>query len=280
MRSFSHPNILRLIEVLHLPSTDDVYLVLEYAANGCLGAFLDRGQQLCVHSILSILKQLLSALKCLHQAGIVHQDIKPWNILIDGQGRAILADFGIGHSFGSASMVVGSPAYCAPEAFDDDEDCDRLPEKEDIWALGVTLYQLLFGRLPFVGESMYEIVNVIKEEGVQIPEEADQEISEILAGMLTVDPSERWGIDELLEHPVVAGASDRASELPPVPLPRMRQGEVREIRANVCPRDFSFSDALLLTCRRASFGGVDGHRGPGLLRTKSAPPEAVPEYRD
>jgi serine/threonine-protein kinase 11 len=278
MRSFSHPNILKLIEVLHLPNTDEAYLVLEYAAKGCLGAFLDRRQPISIPSILSILKQLATALKCLHDSGIVHQDIKPWNILMDGEGRAILADFGIGHTFGSASMVVGSPAYQAPEALDDsyceDDPCESMPDKEDVWALGVTFYQLLFQDLPFAGETLFEIVNVINQVGLKIPEETDRGLAEILTGMLTVDPRERWGIPELLAHPAIATAADRAKDLPPVPSTRMIDGDPQKFLANVCPRDTSFSDLVHLSVRRSSFGGTDAQPPPrplALPRTKSAP---------
>jgi serine/threonine protein kinase len=239
MRSFSHPNILKLIEVLHRPSTDEAYLVLEYAGKGCLGGFLDRQQPITVPSILSILKQLARALKCLHESGIAHQDIKPWNILIDEDGRAILADFGIGHTFGSACMVVGSPAYQAPEALDDtycDEDlCDSMPDKEDVWALGVTFYQLLFQRLPFEGETLFEIVNFINEVGLKIPEETDPALAEILTGMLTIDPHRRWDIAEVLACPAVAAAADRAMDLPAVPWMPLIDGDAQTFFANVCP---------------------------------------------
>jgi serine/threonine-protein kinase 11 len=83
-------------------------------------------------SALSIVKQIARALYSIHSAGFVHQDIKPSNIVLTSEGRAVLSDFGIGHSFTSAAMVVGSPAYQAPEALDDAEDgFEAEPEKED-----------------------------------------------------------------------------------------------------------------------------------------------------
>jgi serine/threonine protein kinase len=113
IRRFHHPNILSLIEVLHDRSNNEVFLVLEYAALGSLGGYLDRGDHLTRDLILAIVRQILDALRYLHDSGFVHQDIKPHNILLHADGRAVLGDLGIGHSFQSAGMVVGSPAFQA-----------------------------------------------------------------------------------------------------------------------------------------------------------------------
>jgi serine/threonine-protein kinase 11 len=243
MRQFSHPNIIRLVEVLHIPSTDEAFLVLEYAENGCLGSFLERNQSFSIAAILSILKQMLSAVKYLHDSGYVHQDIKPWNILLAADGRAILADFGIAHSFGSASMVVGSPAYQAPEALDEAyctglEDCENAPQQEDVWALGVTFYELLFQRLPFVGTNLYEIVSSIQNEPLMIPEGTAPMVSDLLNGMLTIDPAKRVKIDDLIRHPLIVNAPDRVAELPPVPPLSFYGGPPIELQAVICPIDF------------------------------------------
>jgi serine/threonine protein kinase len=204
--------------------------------------------------------------------GYVHQDIKPGNILIDEHGRAILADFGIGHSFMSASMVVGPPAYQAlDDGYCDDDSVDAVPQKEDLWALGVTFFQLLFQRLLFVGESLFEIVNVIQSEGLKIPEGIDQEIAEVLTELLTLDRARRWAIDELLAHPVIAGAAGRAKDLPPVPSPSLRDSEVCETEATVCADTLPLSDAVGSIRRRSSFCATAAKCSTGLTRTKSAP---------
>jgi serine/threonine protein kinase len=90
---------------------DEVYLVLEHAAAGSLTGFVDWGQRLSVPSTLSVIKYISRAVQFLHENCYMHHDIKPANILLDRTGGAILVDFGIGHSFTSASMVLGSPAY-------------------------------------------------------------------------------------------------------------------------------------------------------------------------
>jgi [calcium/calmodulin-dependent protein kinase] kinase len=260
MRMFRHPNILKLIEVLHLPAINEVYMVLEYADNGCLEGLIGCSHRLPFHSIMSIIKQIAQALKYLHDAGYVHQDIKPSNILLTKEGRAILADFGIGHSFVSSVMVVGSPAYQAPEALNDsygdeseiEPEPGAGPQKEDVWALGITLYQMLFLELPFVGENLFEVVNAIKQQPLKIPEDVDPLLVNLLKGMINVDPSKRFSVEEILEHPLVANANPLASDLPIAPLPKQRSGEVQIFKAETCPETASFADIALAVRRRSS----------------------------
>jgi serine/threonine-protein kinase 11 len=264
MRMFVHPNILRLHEVLHVRSCDEVFLVLEYADKGSLGAVIERGHQLSHSDIFSILKQVVGAIKHLHDAGYVHQDIKPCNILLDLTGRAILGDFGVGHSFQSAGMVVGTPAYQAPEALDDsyasDEEAPDVPQKEDIWALGVTLYQLLFRRLPFLGSSLFEIVNTIREQPLVVPPGTDDAVERLLRGMLMVDPTDRLAIEDVLAHPLVRGAADRAAGLPPVPAPRAREGTIVELVGEVIGDGISIADLTMAVPRRSSYAAYDRQR--------------------
>lgn len=286
MRGFKHSNILKLKEALHNTTTHEAYLILEYAEKGSLGAFVERGDRLSHEAIFSIMKQVALAIKYLHEHGHVHQDIKPWNILLDGQGRALLADFGIGHSFQSAGMVVGSPAFQAPEALDDaygyeeEEDAtdysqsDAGPTKEDIWALGVTLYQLLFLKLPFLGSNLYEIVNYIKENPLEIPEGTNPDVVDLLHSMLNVNPAKRISIDDLLANELIANASDYASDLPDVPKPKIIEGERIRSEAIVCPPDYSFVSVSMTIQRRLSF--INAPYGSGSLNNKPFYPTSIP----
>jgi serine/threonine-protein kinase 11 len=261
IRKLRHPNILQLVEVLHDDVASEVYLVLEYAKKGSLGGFVSRGQSLSHDAILAIIRQIALALKYLHGLGYVHQDIKPGNVLIDENGRAMLADFGIGHTFASAAMVVGSPAFQAPEALDDhyiDADVgEGSPQKEDVWALGVTLYQLLFLRLPYFGNNLYEVVSDILQRPLEIPADVEPEIADLLRGMLSVNPAQRFGIDDLLANPLLS--TDRPYDLPPSPEPVMKDGPVVPCRAHPCAEGFSFASLAVHAPRRFSqkrFGEV------------------------
>lgn len=339
MRTFNYKNILKLYEVLHVEATHYAYLVLEYAEKGSLGALLEKDVHFTHRSVFSIMKQILGALKHLHDSGFVHQDIKPGNILIDENGRAILADFGIGHSFQSAAMVVGSPAFQAPECLDDsssddeaevdednkqesiqnknihnkvDEFADLDPKKEDVWSLGVTLYQLLFNKLPFEGDNLFEIVQYIKSSNLHFPPGTDNDIIFLIKGMLTVDPSKRFSVDDVMNCPLISQADDLASEIVNIPdsqdIPNIdslieattnnpinskstcysvndvsvlkKPGSyqiqkyrtfpnlngVEQIKAIVCPKDYSFASIAMsiqrrLSCMNAPYS-PDFHRRP------------------
>jgi serine/threonine protein kinase len=157
-------------------------------------------------------------------------------------------------------MVVGSPAFQAPEALADpylsDDESDSSaegPQKEDIWALGVTLYQLLFLKFPFIGDNLYEVVNCIKEHPVVIPRDCDPRVAELLRRMLTVDPGKRIGVDELRQNPLIADAPDLAEGLPEVPAPSMKDGEIVELEAKICDDGYSFASTPLLVPRRSSY---------------------------
>lgn len=212
IRKMRHPNIIQLHEVLHDEDRDFVYLVLDFANFGSLDAFLRRsssespnGRAVDIRVIRMVFSQVLAAVQYLHSQGIVHQDIKPSNILLCADGRAFLSDFGVGHSFQSTAMVVGSPGYQAPEVLSEVEDADGNPALEDVWSLGVTFYQALFGRLPFVGETVFEVVQDIRSRPLVIPDGTDPEVVKLLRGMLCPDPKKRMTVDDVAASDFFAG---------------------------------------------------------------------------
>ena len=200
MRRYQHNNILKLHEVLHDKKNDVVYLIIDYADCGSLEDLISNPIPLDDAIVRSIFFQVLQALKYLHSSGMVHQDIKPSNILVNSDGKVVLADFGVGHSFQSTEMVVGSPAYQAPEALTDGDNgiTTSNPAKEDVWSLGITLYQTEYLELPYTGENVFEIIRTIKSSPLQIPEGASPEIEDLIKGMLAVDPNLRLSVDEIL----------------------------------------------------------------------------------
>lgn len=288
MKKFHHTNIIKLYEVLYDKRDYYVYLVIEYAENGSLFRYIENNIQIPEISVCSIIKQISSALSSMHRIRYVHQDVKPGNILLCSDGRAILADFGIGHTFQSSTMVVGSPAYQAPEALDDysssdsedntpnesEENChqnegesihlfpvdestsssissapdsipkiprnhvvfnetesngdlikrasissqssaDELAQKEDVWALGVTMYQTLFLKLPFEGDNLFEIVGNIKRKNLEFPSNTSDGVKELITGMLQIDPLKRISNTEVQQTDIIKNAPDTTPFIPP-----------------------------------------------------------------
>lgn len=222
MRALKHPNIVQLYDVLYASSIDTAYMLLELAECGTLQNAITKRAIFDDKSLASIFIQVIDGLSYLHSYHIVHHDIKPSNILLFKDGSVKISDFGIGHTFQSADMVIGTPAYQAPELFIDDNDSasflaltmsdkrmphgnskliddDLLsdsfnssesveiegydPTKCDVWSLGVALYQTAYGVLPYYGSNLYEIVHNIKSTPLVIPE--TNQYSQLLPDLLT-----------------------------------------------------------------------------------------------
>jgi serine/threonine protein kinase len=116
------------------------------------------------------------------------------------------------------------------------------PQKEDVWAFGVTLYQLFFKELLFRGSTLFEIAHSIHECPLKIPEETDPAMAALLRGMLTVDPMSRLAIDDLLCNPLIRDAADRVVGLSEVPALVPRDGKVVLVHGEVCGDGYSFAD--------------------------------------
>ncbi|KAH0794823.1 CAMK family protein kinase [Histomonas meleagridis] len=290
MRNLEHKNILKLYDVFISKDRKVAFLVLEHADKGSILSLLRKGA-LTVNSIRSIMKQVASALSYMHSKGYVHQDIKPANVLMNSSGKAMLGDFGIGHSFKSAAMVMGSPAFQAPEALGTfDDEIDEIPQvedqcpqvKEDIWALGVTLYQMLFQKLPYTGENLYEIVENIREKALVIPKVSFQVPEDLIRGMLQPDPHKRYTLDQVLAHPFIRDADDFVTDFitndpPLVPQDFEENRKINNIEVIRCGSDFMFSkiaEELNMSARR--FITASEHcssYNPRVARKRLLPPE-------
>ena len=151
-QNLDHPGIQHLLPDAHLNGKGDPYMVLEYVDGQSLRSYLRHHPPLAVNEVLHIACQLVDILKYVHDQGVVHRDLKPENILITPDGQVKLADFGIAHRIGSRrltfnqlSNAVGTPDYMAPEQVRG----ERGDSRTDVYALGVVLYELLAGRVPY-----------------------------------------------------------------------------------------------------------------------------------
>lgn len=246
MRKLNHPNILTLHEVLYVEQKEIVYLVIDYADCGSLEKIIQKQWMVLNDDMIrGIFLQILNALKYLGSLGIIHEDIKPSNILISSNGKAYLSDFGVGHTTASFDMVVGSPAYQAPECFQDGVDYREMdPAKEDVWSLGVTLYQTLFGKLPFEGENVFEIVAKIKTTPLPIPDGTDPVKVSLLKGMLCINQLERFNVTRTIQHEFFMKSDGKfnADNIKQVERPKINQkAQMVQINAKVCDDSFSFA---------------------------------------
>lgn len=250
MRGLDHPNIVSLREVIHDPSGDTAYLVIEFADFGSLASLLEAGVRFDLAECRCIFRQIVEGVAFMHSRGLVHQDLKPANVLLKSDGTALLADFGVGHSFLCAAVSVGTPAYQAPEVIDDCiEDVAADPGKEDVWSLGVTFYETVFGELPFDGANVFEIVRSITMNGDSIdpPDECDAKLWNLIERMLRVDPRERLGIVDVKEHPFFKSGDEQViTGITAKPLPEYDTTlKVKQIDGRVCGEGYKFKAAQM-----------------------------------
>jgi formylglycine-generating enzyme required for sulfatase activity/tRNA A-37 threonylcarbamoyl transferase component Bud32 len=191
----SHPHI---VPLHFIGQKDDlVYLVMEAIDGGSLADRLEREGQLPIGESARIFGEVASAIAHAHKRGVVHRDIKPQNVLLDGEsGRALVTDFGIartaeGGSLTATGMVVGTPAYLSPEQVTGEPSDHRA----DIYALGVMMYQMLAGRPPFVGATPTAVLmkrlagppQPLRELRPDVPDH----LAELVDACLATDPNER-----------------------------------------------------------------------------------------
>jgi formylglycine-generating enzyme required for sulfatase activity len=185
-----HPNVLEFLAARVFDG--QVVLVSEYAPDGSLSDWLGRhgGRAPSVEAAVEMTLGILAGLEHLHKRIIIHRDIKPENVLLLG-ATPRLADFGVSRvlKYNSKSVVTaGTPPYMAPEAFN-----RKRNQQTDLWSVGVILYQMLSGRLPFDGADMAELYGAILNETPEpLPATVPEWLRQIVAKALTKEPERRY----------------------------------------------------------------------------------------
>ncbi|HVY05886.1 MAG TPA: protein kinase [Burkholderiales bacterium] len=192
-----HPHIMAIYDAD--ASDDSSYIVMEYVDGPTLEHFCNVANLLPVDRVVEIAFKCSLALEFAHRHGIIHRDIKPANILLGAQGDIKISDFGVAlHADGQHTHLqgVGSPAYMSPEQVQDKE----LSHQTDIYSLGVVLYQLLTGKLPFIAANkaslLYQILNIEPSAPSTHRTDIPAELDKVVMRALTKDPRQRyqtWG---------------------------------------------------------------------------------------
>jgi serine/threonine-protein kinase len=216
-RRLDHPGVMK---VFPKEDSDQVYMVMEWVDGKLLRQLLQQERRLPLEQTVSIVLQMCDVLEYVHKNDVVHRDLKPENVMIDDQGRIKLIDFGIAASagarrltFANFSKTMGTPDYISPEQVKG----KRGDVRSDIYALGVMLYEMSTGALPFSGPNPFAVMNSRLLNSPVPPRELNPEISpqlqEIIYRALEREPKNRYAsVRELawdLQHQEMVGVADR-----------------------------------------------------------------------
>jgi predicted Ser/Thr protein kinase len=215
----NHPSVVRVYDVVR---TDvHPWIVMEYVPSRSLHEVLAEDGPLPATRVAEIGLQVLGALRAAHRAGVLHRDVKPSNVLLTDDGRVVLTDFGLATMPGEATvtrpgMVLGSPAYIAPERARE----GHAGPESDLWSLGATLYAGVEGSSPYQRSSAIATLTALVTEEPP-PARRAGALRPVLAGLLRKDPAARINAEEAERLLRRAAGGGIASRLWLVPKPRI-----------------------------------------------------------
>ncbi|XP_044003526.1 serine/threonine-protein kinase MARK2-like isoform X3 [Aphidius gifuensis] len=193
MKMLDHPNIVKLFQVIETEKT--LYLVMEYASGGEVFDYLVLHGRMKEKEARAKFRQIVSAVQYCHQKKIIHRDLKAENLLLDSEMNIKIADFGFSNEFTPGNKLdtfCGSPPYAAPELFQGKK-YDG-PEV-DVWSLGVILYTLVSGSLPFDGSTLRELRERVLRGKYRIPFYMSTDCENLLKKFLVLNPTKRASLE-------------------------------------------------------------------------------------
>ena len=258
LASLNHPNVVAVFDLVN--DGDEQWLVMEYVENQTLAQLVrDRGP-LSPDEAARLLHQAASALAVAHQAGIVHRDVKPSNMLVTSEGRVKLSDFGIARAHADVTLtqtglMSGSPAYLSPEVASG----SSASAASDVYALGATLYSALTGRPPVeVGDNVMGALYQIVHADPPRPENAGW-LLPLLEATMTKDPADRWPMTQVRDF---LAAGDRTNV---VAAPAQQAGESTVLLAAAAPAATTGTDTSSPRASTATAAGAPAKRMPRWL---------------
>jgi maternal embryonic leucine zipper kinase len=203
MKDLRHQHICQLMQVIE--TDEKIFMILEYCPGGELFDYIVAKDRLSESEARFFFRQIIAALAYIHSKGYAHRDLKPENLLLDDNQCLKLIDFGLcakpkGGMENLLRTCCGSPAYAAPELI-----CGKsyLGAEADLWSMGVLLYALLCGYLPFDDDNINLLYKKIQQGKYELPAWLTADSSHLLADLLQVDPKKRITMQQLVFHPWV-----------------------------------------------------------------------------
>ncbi|XP_052026002.1 sperm motility kinase 4A-like [Apodemus sylvaticus] len=201
MMTLNHPNIISLFQVIKTEKR--VYLIMELCEGKSLYHHILEAGHLQEDEARAIFRQILHAMNYCHDQGIVHRDLKPDNIMIDSNGKIKVIDFGLSAQVKPGQRLsyhCGTFPFAAPELL-----LGRLYDghKLDVWTLGIVLYLMITGRVPFDASNLLHFRRQVVSGKYPVPSRLSRELQDLVRLLLTADPKQRPTIGEVLKHPWV-----------------------------------------------------------------------------
>ncbi|KAK9469318.1 Pkinase-domain-containing protein [Lipomyces arxii] len=216
LKRLNHVNVASLFEVLDDPDGDSLFMVLEWCGKGVLMKLtLDEIQTPYNEEQCRLyFRDLVLGIEYLHSRGVIHRDIKPDNLLLNHDDVVKIVDFGVSEMFnragdragdGMSSKRVGSPAFMSPEMNNRALISGRAA---DVWAMGVTLFCLVTGRLPWAYANPVELARAIREDEYELREDVSLQLRDLIGRMLDKDQQRRITLSEIRIHPWVTAEGE------------------------------------------------------------------------
>lgn len=199
LQQLSHQGVVTLYDIIK--DSINYYLFMELCPNGTLFDFIVSKSKIPEDEAKYIFKQIVIALKYIHSQNVVHRDIKPENILINEKLNVKFIDFGFSTHYDPDNLLktnCHTPNYASPQCL------SGLPndgQKSDIWSLGILLYVMLNGKVPWTSKNQKQFIEEIRNANVFLPFSMSEDARDLLSKIIVKDADKRISIDQILEHP-------------------------------------------------------------------------------
>lgn len=226
LKKLNHPNIVQHRDILFDPEHDGYVVAVEYMARGVVidSSKLDGVKPLSEEGVREIMRDVVLGLEYLHHQRIAHRDIKPDNLLRSGDGTVKVSDFGEARMYDisaedprSKASAPGTPAFIAPELCMSDRSPKAPAESyaADVWSLGASLFYMVYGRVPFLAKSVFEIYDRICTHRLRFPEQpkVSRKLKDLIKKMLVKEPKNRATLQDVARHAWFGNRVEQKEEL-------------------------------------------------------------------